>query len=119
MSLFSMDQSAGAITAGTTQTFAGATPVLTDFTYVTVGTAADGVVLPTVAPGKVIILKNAGANAGKVYVENGGTLDGTAGATGVAGSLTASVAVAYVGVGYVAGTVGQATAYRRVGAFAA
>lgn len=119
MSLFSMDQGAGTATAGTTQTFAGATPIVQDFTYVTVGVAADGVVLPTVAPGKIIVLKNAGANAGKVYVENGGTLDGTAGATGVAGSLTASVAVAYVCVGFIAGTVGSASAYRRVGAFAA
>lgn len=118
MALFSMDATAKAITAGTTQTFAGATPVLSDYTVVTTAVAADGIVLPTVAPGKVILIKNASANAGKVYVENGGTIDGTAGATGVAGSLTASVGVFYACTGYVAGTVGQASVWAKVGALA-
>lgn len=118
MALFSMDQNAAAITAGTTQTFAGATPVLTDYTVVTTGTAQDGIVLPTCGPGKVLLIKNASANAGKVYVENGGTIDGTAGATGVASSLTASVGVFYACTGYVAGTVGNASKWVKVGALA-
>lgn len=117
MPLFNMDRAAKAVTAGTTQTFAGATPLLGDINVVTVGTAQDGVVLPTAGPGCVCIVKNASANAGKVYVDNGGTLDGTAGATGVASSLTASKSVMYAVTGYVAGTVGQASVWVTVGGF--
>lgn len=90
MALVAKDVSAAAVTAGTTQTFAGATPLPADLNVVTVGTAADGILLPQVGPGMIVIAKNASANAGKVYVPNGGTLDGTAGATGVAGNLVAS-----------------------------
>ena len=90
MALFSQDKAYAAITAGTTQTFAGAVPILSDVTSVTTGVAADGILLPQGAPGLVIFVKNVSANAAKVYVPNGGTLDGTAGATGVAAGLVAS-----------------------------
>lgn len=115
MALTSLDAKAGAITAGTTQTFAGATALLTDYTEVTTGNANDGIVLPTVAPGKVIFVRNLSANAGKVYVGNGGTLDGTAGATGVANSLTASKLSFYACTGYVAGTAGSASVWVKAG----
>jgi hypothetical protein len=126
MSLFSMDQGAGTATA-----LAGAyvvgnvnpllnTPMITqDYTVVTVAVAQDAVVLPTVAAGKTIILKNAGATAGKLFAENGGTIDGTAGATGVASAITASVAVMYVCTAVIPGTTGGASRWVRVGAFAA
>ena len=87
MGLTVKDCTVGAVTAGTTQTLAGATAITTDITVVTTGNASDGVVLPVGAPGQLLYLKN-GANAGKIYAPNLGTIDGTAGATGVA--LTAS-----------------------------
>lgn len=111
MALTSLDTNAASITAGTTQTFAGATAVTTDLAVVTTGNAQDGIVLPTVAPGKVVVVKNSSANAGKVYVANGGTLDGTAGATGVASGLAASKTTLFGCTGYVAGTTGYASVF--------
>ena len=109
MALFSMDANAALITAGTTQTLAGATAVLTDVAVVTTGTAQDGIILPTCAPGKVIAVKNGSANAAKVYVDNGGTLDGNSGTSGVASGLAASKTTLFACTGYVAGTVGNAS----------
>jgi hypothetical protein len=84
------DKAYVAVTAGTTQTFAGATPLLGDVCSVTTGVAQDGIILPQGAAGLVLFVKNVSALAAKVYVPNGGTLDGTAGATGVASGLAAS-----------------------------
>lgn len=106
MGVMVKDVTVSEITAGTTQTFAGATPILTDVALVTTGVANDGVLLPQAAPGQVLYVKNLSANAGKMYAPNGGTIDGTAGATGVA--LTASVTTALVCKGYVTGGVGSA-----------
>lgn len=78
---------ADAVTAGTTQTQAGATAVTGDVTTVTVGVANDGVILPkTLKRGDMIAIRNASANAGKLYPASGGTLNG--------GSANASIALA-------------------------
>ena len=90
MALTVKDATYAAITAGTPQTFAAATPILADVVSVTTGTAADGIILPQCAAGQLLFVKNVSAAAAKVYVPNGGTLDGTAGATGVAAGLVAS-----------------------------
>jgi hypothetical protein len=80
--------SVAAITAGTTQTQAGATAITTDVAYVTTGNASDGVRLPLISKvGQRIQIINASANAGVVYgtgTTSTNTIDGTAGATGVA-----------------------------------
>lgn len=81
------------VTAGTTQTQAGATLADGDFNIVTVANSSDGVILPQAAKGTVIWLKG-GANNGKLYATGSGTIDGTAGATGV--TLTASRTAVYV-----------------------
>lgn len=79
-----------AITAGTTQTQAGATAITTNIVYVTTGNASDGVILPALSTaliGTQIRLINASANAGVVYcpgTTSTNTINGTAGATGVA-----------------------------------
>jgi hypothetical protein len=106
MALTSLDSNANAITAGTTQTLAGATAVTADVSSLTTGNASDGIVLPNCAPGKVLFVKNLSANAGKVYVNNAGTIDATAGATGVA--LAASKTSVFACTGYIAGTTGTA-----------
>ncbi len=78
------------ITAGVTQTQAGATAVATDIVYVTTGNASDGVRLPALTTGmigRVIKLINASANAGVLYgtgATSTNTINGTASATGVA-----------------------------------
>ena len=83
-------KSVAAITAGTTQTQAGATPITTSIAYVTTGNASDGVILPALSTaliGTTITLINASAVAGKVYCPGAtstNTINGTAGATGVA-----------------------------------
>lgn len=79
-----------AITAGTTQTQAGATAITANIAYVTTGNASDGVILPALSASMVgteIRLVNASANAGVVYcpgTTSTNTINGTAGATGVA-----------------------------------
>ena len=105
MGIMVKDNTAGTATAGTTQTFAGATPILNDVTILTTGVANDGVLLPQAAPGQVVVIKNTSANAAKAYAPNSGTVDGTAGATGAA--LAASKTTMYVCTGYVAGGVGS------------
>jgi hypothetical protein len=56
------------ITAGTTQTQAGATLLTAEFNNVTtVGTAGDGVRLPDAVVGAKITIKNSGANALAIY----------------------------------------------------
>lgn len=83
-------QSFAAITAGTTQTQAGATPITTDIVRVTTANASDGIILPaltTAMIGRTIRVINASVNAGVIYCPGAtstNTINGTAGATGVA-----------------------------------
>jgi len=85
-----MMNSFAAITAGTTQTQAGATAITTDIVQVTTGNASDGLRLPaltTAMIGRTIRIINASANAGVLYgtgTTSTNTINGTAGATGVA-----------------------------------
>lgn len=78
-----------AITAGATQTQAGATAITTEIVRVTTTTAGDGVILPALSAaliGTRITLINASANNGTVYCPGAtstNTINGTAGATGV------------------------------------
>lgn len=80
------------ITAGTTQTQAGATQLTAQINRVdTVGTTSDGVKLPeiTASPGRLgslgsmIFVANAGANTMKLYGGTGDTINGVATGTGV------------------------------------
>lgn len=65
------------ITAGTTQTQAGAT-LLTGAKNIvaTVGTTSDGVILPVAEVGDSVFVRNAGANTAKVYPPVGGAING-------------------------------------------
>lgn len=69
------------ITAGTTQTQAGATPVFGSFVNVaTVANANDGIRLPNLEAGNVLRIRNSGANNLKIWPAvdekcNGGTTD--------------------------------------------
>lgn len=86
--------SASAITAGTTQTRAGATAITTSVVSVTVGNASDGVVLPAAVIGREITIVNVSNAAGKLYAAGSDTINLVAGATGVAltsGSTTGVV----------------------------
>lgn len=79
-----------AITASTTHTLAGATAITTDMVSVTVSNASDAVALPAATVGRVIAISNTSATlAGTLFAPGGATINGTAGATGVA--LTAAV----------------------------
>lgn len=106
MGVMVKDATCASYAAGTTQTYAGATPITTDVAILTTGNANDGVLLPQAGPGLIVIVKNTSANAAKVYAPNSGTIDGTSGATGAA--LAASKTTMYVCNGYVTGTVGCA-----------
>jgi hypothetical protein len=76
-----------AVTAGSTQTQAGATVLRDDCSFhnvTTVATASDGVALPYPKIGMAHYVKNSvAANAMKVYAATPGTIDSTATATGV------------------------------------
>ena len=93
---YSPVRSVGAVTAGTTQTQAGATAITKDITVVTTGNANDGVLLPSIRAGQVLVIINASANAGKIYANGTETLNGTAGNAGST-ALGASKAVTVVG----------------------
>jgi hypothetical protein len=66
----------------------------------TVATAADSVVLPVAAPGLVLIVSNSTGTSAQVFALGSDTIDGTAGATGVAlaGGKTALFSSAVAGV---------------------
>ena len=82
-------------TAGTTQTQAGATALTADLNAVTTGNASDGVRLPAAVAGLEIVVANLSAsNAAKVYGAGSDTINGTAGATGVA-LATSAVTIYY------------------------
>lgn len=78
------------ITAGTTQTQAGATAITSGIAYVTTGNSGDGIILPALSAsliGTRVQVINASANAGTIYCPGAtstNTINGTAGATGVA-----------------------------------
>jgi len=118
MALTSLDTKAGTLTASTTQSLAGArtAPVTADYTVLTVNNANDAILLPPIAPGKIIFIKNTSANAARAYVDNGGTIDGTAGATGVA--VAANKVSLYTCTGYTQGTVGMAPVLVTIGTLA-
>ncbi len=72
------------ITAGTTQTQAGARQLTEEFNNVTtVGTANDGVKLPAAVVGLAITVKNAGANALKIYPYTSDAIDDEAADAGI------------------------------------
>jgi len=50
----------------------------------TVASGADSVVLPVAVPGSVVFVANAGASSMQVFANGSDTINGTAGATGVA-----------------------------------
>jgi hypothetical protein len=65
------------ITAGTTQTQAGATPLLTTFNFVdTCANANDGVLLPDCEADRVVVVTNKGAAALKVWPSGSDTVNG-------------------------------------------
>jgi hypothetical protein len=73
------------ITASGTHSQAGATPITTMMAAVTVNVAADAVRLPPAVPGLQIMVANlAAATVGELYASGTDTINGTAGATGVA-----------------------------------
>lgn len=75
------------ITAGTTQTQGGATALTTEVNRVTtVGTAGDGVKLPTAAAGKEVIVRNVGANNLQIWPSSGDRID-----SGAADAVDSSV----------------------------
>ena len=90
MSTTSFGRSIGgsaSVTAGTTQTQAGATALTGAVNLVTTGNASDGVVLPADrVAGDVVYVVNLSANALNLYPSTGGALNG--------GSANAAVAIA-------------------------
>lgn len=74
------------ITALAGGALSSATPVLTLGTneVTTVASSGDSVVLPKAVLGAVIFVANAGANSMQVFANGSDTINGTAGATGVA-----------------------------------
>lgn len=77
-----------AVTAGTTQTQAGATALTGMLNSVTTGNASDGVIIPTGGNGMFLTVVNLSANALKIYPPIGGALNG--GTVNAAVTLTAS-----------------------------
>lgn len=94
------NNSVASITAGTTQTQAGATAITADTSFVTVGNASDGIVLPAASSaliGKELKLVNLSNAAGKLYAAGSNTVNAAAGATGVtytSGSTTGTITLA-------------------------
>jgi hypothetical protein len=78
------------ITAGTVQTQAGATPITSSIVVVTTGNASDGIILPALSASLIglrVQVINSSAAAGVIYATGAtstNTINGTAGATGVA-----------------------------------
>jgi len=82
------------ITAGTTQTQAGATALTGAINVVgTVGTTSDGVILPVAEVGDSVFVRNAGANTAKVYPPVGGAVNG--GTANAADTLASGASVVY------------------------
>jgi hypothetical protein len=88
-----------AVTAGTTQTQAGATPLTGAINYVTTGNASDGVLLPSgYAVGDMVIVVNSSANALNVYPGTGGKIN-NAGSANDAKALAANTTGLYISLG--------------------
>jgi hypothetical protein len=82
--------SSAVVTASTTHTQGGATPITTMQVGVTTNNASDAVVLPPSQAGMSIAVVNlSGANAMQVYASGSDTINGTAGSTGVAQAANA------------------------------
>lgn len=66
------------ITASTTHSIAGGTPLTAEFNYIgTCANIGDAVTLPALSPGQAVEVWNAGANAAAVYpAASGVTIDG-------------------------------------------
>jgi len=78
---------ASGVTAKASGTVANSTPITETITQVdTVASSGDGVLLPYPNVGQTFVLINNGSNPMTVFVAGGGTLNGTAGATGVSQS---------------------------------
>lgn len=77
-------ESVGAALSGAGTTRADATQLAKQINNVTTAASGTGVILPVGVVGMRITVLNAGANALKVYATASETIDGTAGATGVA-----------------------------------
>jgi hypothetical protein len=86
------------VTAGTTQTQAGATALTGFVNYVTTGTAADGVKLPAERlVGDVIYVVNSSANSLNVYPATGGKINN--GSANAAKALVANMSGCYISLG--------------------
>lgn len=81
------------ITAGTTQTQAGATALTTEFNRVTTATAGDGVKFPTASAGLICHIVNETAVSIEVYPNTSDTLNG--GSANVSNSLGAKTRAIY------------------------
>lgn len=80
------------ITAGTTQTQAGATALTKEFNNITtVTTAGDGVALPTAVAGLSVTVKNGGANALTIYPFLGDFIDDESVNVGISVPVEATV----------------------------
>jgi hypothetical protein len=87
-----------AVTAGTTQTQAGATQLAGAISYVTTGNANDGVRLPTdIALGDVVYVVNSSGVSLNVYPATGGKINN--GSANAAKALAANMSGAYVNLG--------------------
>lgn len=87
-----------AVTAGTTQTQAGATALTGAVNAVTTGNANDGVLLPTgMAAGDQVVVANLSAVALNVYPSTGGAING--GSANAAKALAANMAGLYISTG--------------------
>lgn len=98
LNITSLFTSVASKTAGTTQTQGGATAVTSTITLGTTGNANDGYLLPAMTAGRLLIIHNLSANAGKVYGNGTETLNGTAGNAGST-ALTASKTMLVFGTG--------------------
>lgn len=87
-----------AVTAGTTQTQAGATALTGALNVVTTGTANDGVRLPAdYGVGEQIVVANISGAALNVYPSTGGAING--GSANAAKALAANMAGLYISTG--------------------
>jgi hypothetical protein len=85
------------ITAGTTQTQAGATALTGANNVVgTVGTTNDGVILPVAEAGDTVFVRNSGANTAKVYPAVGGAINGGSANAAVTLAAGASTTFRYI-----------------------
>lgn len=86
-----------AITAGTTQTQAGATRIKSRLVLVTTGNASDGVRLPPADYGEFVVIVNLSAAALKVYPDTSDKLNG--GSANAASAHAASKMGLYIATG--------------------